>query len=437
MGIQMNNNSSKHPLRIAIVGGGISGVGLALDLCRNSDVEVTLFEAAPAFGEVGAGIAFGANAVRALDGLGIGEDYRKVDDRTPAPWEEVWFEWRRGDGDAKYLATTVMPGMGQSSVHRADFLEVLTAHLPEGTAQFNKRAVGVEQNGNEARVFFADGTDFRCDLLIAADGIKSALRAHVLEGIDAPPAEPRFTGTCAYRGMIDSDTLRAAFLAKGLNTHLVDVPQMYLVKDGHILTFPVKQGRVINMVAFLTDRSTDTPQWPADAPWVRKTTQADMLKDFVEWGEAPRTLLECIPEPTYWALHDIAELPGYVHNRVVLIGDAAHAMLPHQGAGAGQGLEDAYFLARLLGDPRLTSDNLPAVLATYDELRRPRACKVQRTSWETGELFEMRDPEAGDNEQILAVKLETRFNWLWNHDTASDVAEARARLGWEPQSAIA
>lgn len=430
MGIPMNNNSSKQSLRIGIVGGGISGVALALDLCRNSDVEVQLFEAAPAFGEVGAGVAFGANSVRALNGLGIGDAYRKVEDRTPAPWEDVWFEWRHGTGESKYLATTVMPGMGQSTVHRADFLDVLTTHLPAGIAQFNKRAVGVEQNGNEARVTFADGTDYRCDLLIAADGIKSALRAHVLEGINAEPAEPRFTGTCAYRGMIDSDILRAAYRAKGINTHLVDVPQMYLVKDGHILTFPVKQGRIINVVAFLSDRSSATPQWPADAPWVRKTTQAQMLEDFAEWGEAARTLLECIPEPTYWALHDLAELPGYVHNRVVLIGDAAHAMLPHQGAGAGQGLEDAYFLARLLGDSRLTADNLPAVLTTYDELRRPRACKVQRTSWQAGELYEMRDPEIGADEQALAAKLESRFNWLWNHDPETDVVEARARLGW-------
>ncbi|SER73275.1 salicylate hydroxylase [Pseudomonas sp. NFACC02] len=431
----MSNHSSKPVLRVGIVGGGISGVALALDLARNGNLDIQLFEAAPAFGEVGAGVAFGANSVRALDGLGIGDAYRKVEDRTPAPWDDVWFEWRYGEGEARHLATTLMPGVGQSSVHRADFLDVLTTHLPAGIAQFDKRAVGVEQNGNEARVMFADGTDYRCDLLIAADGVKSVIRNHVLKGIGAEPAEPRFTGTCAYRGMIDSETLREAYRAKGLDTHLVDVPQMYLAKDGHILTFPVKKGRIINVVAFLSDRSTDSPQWPATEPWVRKTTQAQMLNDFSGWGEAARTLLECIVEPTYWALHDLAELPGYVHNRVVLIGDAAHAMLPHQGAGAGQGLEDAYFLARLLGDPRLTPENLDAVLASYDALRRPRACKVQRTSTQAGELYEMRDPEAAADEKVLAAKLETRFDWLWQHDPATDVAEAHARLGWEHQLA--
>ncbi|MCO6059069.1 FAD-dependent monooxygenase, partial [Pseudomonas sp. MOB-449] len=92
-------------------------------------------------------------------------------------------------------------------------------------------------------------------------------------------------------------------------------------------------------------------------PWVREASQREMLDAFTGWGDAARVLLDCIPAPTLWALHELAELPGYVHGRVALIGDAAHAMLPHQGAGAGQGLEDAYFLARLLGDARVNAGN--------------------------------------------------------------------------------
>ena len=89
------------PLRIAIVGGGIAGVALALDLCRHPHLDVRLFESAAAFGEVGAGVSFGANAVRAIVGLGIGEPYGQIADQTPAPWQDVWFEWRRG-ADAGY-----------------------------------------------------------------------------------------------------------------------------------------------------------------------------------------------------------------------------------------------------------------------------------------------------------------------------------------------
>jgi salicylate hydroxylase len=422
--------SHKRALRIGIIGGGISGVALALDISRHPHLNVQLFESAPAFGEVGAGVSFGANAVRALEGLGLGEPYQNISDRSPEPWQDVWFEWRRAT-DASYLGASKAPGVGQSSVHRADFLDALASRLPEGIAHFNKRAAKVEQQGDEVCVQFTDSTYYTCDLLIAADGIKSALRSHVLDGIGAPPAVPRYSGTVAYRGMIDSQYLREAYRAEGIDEHLAVVPQMYLGLDGHILTFPVKQGRVINVVAFVTDRSRPDPVWPQDKPWVRNATQDEMLAGFIGWGDAARVLLECIPAPTCWALHDIDELPGYVHGRVALIGDAAHAMLPHQGAGAGQGLEDAYFLACLLGDPRLNASNIGVLLDAYDLQRRPRACHVQRTSREAGDLYELRDEVVGNDESVLRATLERRFDWLWNHDLDADVAAARQDLGWE------
>jgi salicylate hydroxylase len=421
--------TSQSKLQIGIVGGGIAGVALALDLCRHSHLSVQLFESAPAFGEVGAGVSFGANAVRAIAGLGIAEPYRKIADQTQDPWQDIWFEWRRGE-DAGYLGASLAEGVGQSSVHRADFLDALASQLPEGIAQFGKRAVSVEQDGDEARVVFTDGTQHRCDLLIAADGIKSSIRDHVLDGLGQPLVGPRFSGTCAYRGMIDSEQLRAAYRARGVDEHLIDVPQMYLGLDAHILTFPVKQGRLINVVAFISDRSRPDPTWPSDAPWVRNASQEEMLAAFNHWGDAARVLLECIPAPTLWALHELDELPGYVHGRVGLIGDAAHAMLPHQGAGAGQGLEDAWLLARLLADPQVLDSQPQVVLAAYDAIRRPRACRVQRTSWEAGELYELRDPAVADDEQLLGKTLAERFDWLWNHDMQADLQEARAQLGW-------
>ena len=422
-------NGPQSILRVSIVGGGIAGVALALDLCRHHHLEVQLFEAAPAFGEVGAGVSFGANAVRAIEGLGIGKPYELIADRTAAPWQDVWFEWRRGV-DAGYLGASVAPGVGQSSVHRADFLDALAAQLPEGIARFDKRAVRVEETGEQARVYFTDGTDHTCDLLIAADGIKSSIRDYVLQGLGQPLAAPRYSGTCAYRGMIDSEQLRAAYREAGVDEHLINVPQMYLGLDAHILTFPVKQGRLINVVAFISDRSQPDPQWPKDTPWVKATSQAQMLEAFSSWGDAVRVLLECIPAPTLWALHELDELPGYVHGRVALIGDAAHAMLPHQGAGAGQGLEDAWLLARLLADPRVLEIDSRQILDVYDAVRRPRACRVQRTSHEAGELYEYRDQQVGGDEALMSKTLAERFDWLWNHDMQADLADAQSRLGW-------
>lgn len=121
-------------MRIGIVGGGIASAPLALDLCRHPPLNVQLFKAAPAFGEVGAGVSFGTNAVQAIEGLGFGEPYQRVADRTPAPWQDIWFEWRKGQ-DASYLSASVAEGIGQSSVHRADSLYVLTGELPDGNHQ--------------------------------------------------------------------------------------------------------------------------------------------------------------------------------------------------------------------------------------------------------------------------------------------------------------
>lgn len=420
--------ATRPTLRIGIIGGGISGVALALKLCRLPHLEVQLFESAAAFGEVGAGVSFGTNAVRAIEGLGLGDPYARVADRTPEPWQDVWFEWRRSE-DAGYLGASIAPGVGQSSVHRADFLDVLASRLPDHVASFNKRAVSVEQ-ADDVSVTFTDGTQYHGDLVIAADGIKSAIRNHVLEGKGMPGAAPRFSGTCAYRGMIESEYLRQAYRHRGLDEHLIDVPQMYLGLDGHILTFPVKKGRLINVVAFVSDRSQANPLWPDGQPWVKTSTQAEMLNAFEGWCGAARTLLECIPEPTLWALHELEELPTYVHRSVALIGDAAHAMLPHQGAGAGQGLEDAYFLAGLLADPRVLDVPVNQLLSVYDALRRPRACAVQRTSWEAGELYEMRDSRIGRDETGLSKALASRFDWIWNHDLDEDLSLAYQRLGW-------
>ena len=135
---------------------------------------------------------------------------------------------------------------------------------------------------------------------------------------------------------------------RGVERRLALVPQMYLGPDRHILTFPVKQSELINVVAFVTDRSRPNSQLPAGEEWVKAVPRQEVLEVFDGWGPASQAILESIPEPTRWALHELPELPRYQRDRVLLVGDAAHAMVPHQGAGAGQALEDAHVLARLL-----------------------------------------------------------------------------------------
>ncbi|SEM53496.1 salicylate hydroxylase [Pseudoxanthomonas sp. GM95] len=416
---------SDHALSVAIIGGGIAGVALGIGLANHDHLKVDLFESAERFGEVGAGVSFGPNAVRAVAGLGLEKEYLALADRTPEPWQDIWFDWRFAD-DGRHIASSVAAPTGQSSVHRAEFLELLAARLPAGTAHFSKRAKHVERHGMQSKVTFTDGTSHIADLIIVADGIKSALRPLVLQGRGKPAANPVFSGTRAYRGMVDTAALRAAFVSGSMDPRMVDVPQMFLAQNIHILTFPVRHGALINIVAFIT-RPEDR-DWPADMPWVRETTKQEMLADFSCCGDAVRVILDSIERPTIWALHDIPEIEAYIDGNVALIGDAAHAMLPHQGAGAGQGLEDAYFFSELLGDPSLQASDVPRLLAAYENVRLPRACAVQRTSREAGDLYEFRSAEAGSDPAALKQLLETRFDWIWNHDLDSDVTAARQLL---------
>ncbi|AKC80633.1 salicylate hydroxylase [Xanthomonas arboricola] len=421
----MGSGTRPQQLRVAIVGGGIAGIALARGIHALPHIKVDLFESAAAFGEIGAGVSFGANAVRAIEGLGLGEPYAAVADRTPAPNQDIWFEWRVG-ADAKPIGDTRAPGVGQSSVHRADFLAAIADSLPPEISHFAKRAISIDEQKDGVTVHFADGTSHQADVLFAADGIKSALRDHVLQAHGKSPVAPRFTGTQAFRGLLPTQRLREAFRAQHLDERMIDVPQMFLFQDAHVLTFPVKQGSIVNVVAFFTERPAVA--WPAGRPWVCATTLQEMLARFDGCGPAIATLLGCIEAPTLWALHDLEHLEHYTAGRVALIGDAAHAMLPHQGAGAGQGLEDAFFLTGLLADPEMTRDDVHALLQAYEAIRKPRAQRVQTTSWEAGELYEFRAPLAIADPARLGQVLAERFDWIWNHDLQQEVSLGRSEI---------
>nr|WP_298057324.1 salicylate 1-monooxygenase [uncultured Halomonas sp.] len=423
----MLTNTQQKRLSIGIVGGGIGGVAFAVALSRDSSLDVQLFEAAPQFSEIGAGVSFGPNAVKAIQRLGLEASYQRIADHSPAPFEDVWFEWRRGNDDG-YLTASLAPGVGQSSVHRADFLDAIVANLPEGIAHFGKRCIEVQQDADSATAYFDDGTHFTGDVIIGFDGIKSAVRRHVLPPEQHGEINPFWSGTYAYRGMIPTAELEAALEAKGSEKRLALVPQMYLGQDRHILTFPVKQSQLINVVAFITDRSTPNPQLPQGEEWVKAVSQEEMLAVFEDWSPACQAILECIPEPTRWALHELPELAHYHRDRVLIVGDAAHALVPHQGAGAGQALEDAYVLASLLTDEHCDRDTVHHALSAFEQVRHARTCKVQRTSHEAGDVYEYAGENIGADEAKLIENLETRFDWLWNHDPHDDVVAARQVL---------
>lgn len=349
--------------------------------------------------------------------MGLREQFEAIADKVlyqDGKYEDVFFEWRYYDKEEKM--GIMGRGAGANSAHRAEFLDILVKELPDGHAEFGKRCVKVEQTNDTVRVSFEDETSYECDGVIGSDGINSRVRTAVL----GRTVQPLFTGTQVYRGLIPMEDLQQAMKSE----HLANVPQMWLGPDRHILTFPIQKGKTCNMVAFVTDRSKPNPTFPADEPWVRPVSQEEMLADYKGWAEPVQGLLSCVKKPTKWALHELPVLDTYVNRRIMIMGDAAHAMLPHQGAGAGQAIEDAQVLAALLAQPQVSKANIPTVFKAWEQARRKRGSKVQSTSHECGDVFEFAMPDIGKDRDKLDETLSTRWDWIWQYDTDAGVDNA-------------
>lgn len=136
-----------------------------------------------------------------------------------------------------------------------------------------------------------------------------------------------------------------------------------------------------------------------------------------------------MPDPSQWALFDHPGLSTFHKSRVAIMGDAAHASTPHQGAGAGQAIEDAHVLSELLADPRVTSArNVVAAFKAYDEVRRPRSQRVVTSSKENADLLCLCLDGVGDDEELLKKAFDGRMRWLWDIDIQNQGEKAREKM---------
>lgn len=262
----MSTTTNNSPLpSICIVGGGIAGLTLALNLINLTKAEpkytVTIYESAHAFGEIGAGVSFGPNASQAMKLIGpeVYAAFEKTETTNQWPSkQDVWFDFRYGesvDGQFKTeedahgedrsgeLIATVRCKGGQRGVKRSDFLDELIKHVPEGVAHFGKRVAHYDYaDDGKVVLHFKDGTTATHDAVIGCDGIKSSIRKTLLASTSRPEsANAVFSGKFCYRGLIPMDEAVAA-----LGEENAKNAQMYLGRHGHILTFAVEKGKVMN-----------------------------------------------------------------------------------------------------------------------------------------------------------------------------------------------
>ncbi|KAH0585226.1 hypothetical protein H2248_008475 [Termitomyces sp. 'cryptogamus'] len=283
-----------------------------------------------------------------------------------------------------------------------------------------KRCISVSALSSGSHVIhFADGSTYEADLVIGADGIKSVIR----EFVTGRPTSLVYSNSIAYRSVVSPEAL------KGVKTDMMR-PLCWIGKDKHIISFPVQANQKINLVLFSTNSTVPIGSIDVPIPWAMPTSQEELLHEFsgAAWGEDASLILKEMKNPSKWYLHFLhPPLSSYIRQRVVLVGDAAHAMLPHLGAGAGQGMEDVYALCSLLGDARAQKCHLDDALKAYDSIRVARANMVQTMSTIAGNIYEKRGPGGGTNAQ-LREQLKAIYHPVWHHDLKEEVKRAVASV---------
>lgn len=356
---------------IAVCGAGIGGLCAAIAL-RASGHEVTVFEQARGFGRVGADINLTPNAVRALDGLGLGDALRETAAR---PVARISRTYDTGEETSRLpMAETAEEQYGapQLTMHRADLMAALEQALPSGMIRFGRRLTATEQDEDGVTCTFADGSAHRADVLIGADGIHSAVRTTLFG-----PEHPTFTGVVAYRSVVPVDRLTGtADLGSFTKWWGPDA-------DTQIVTFPLNRGRDLFVFATIPQEGWHEESWTAPG------RVEELRASYAGFHPDARALLEACDGVLKSALYVRDPLPEWSSGRVTLLGDACHPMMPFMAQGAGQAVEDAVVLARAL----TAAPTLPEAFAGYEKARRERTARIQISSRDNAWL---KDSGTGD-----------------------------------------
>jgi salicylate hydroxylase len=361
--------------RAIVVGAGIGGLTAALALARKG-MHVTVVEQAAQLGEVGAGIQLSPNATRVLFALGLEPALAGLAFRPEAVEVRTW---KRGGMLSRVpLGDAVAARFGAPyfHMHRADLIAELAeavAHEARIEVRLGAACARCESRERGAEMTLASGERLAADLLVGADGIRSAVR-EALFG----PERARFTGNVAWRGLVPATALASADVRP--------VAGLWMGPGAHFVHYYVRGGALLNFVG-IVERS----DWH-DESWTARGEKRDLLRDFSGWHPTVRAMVESAPEDGCfrWALFDRDPLPQWSRGAATLLGDACHATLPFMAQGACMAIEDAAVLAECVGTA--PSAAIPVALARYESLRRTRTAGIQLGSRRNARLYHMRAP---------------------------------------------
>lgn len=345
--------------KIGINGAGIGGLAAAIAL-RKLGMDVVVFEQAARFARVGADINLTPNAVRALDGLGVGAALRETAAR---PTHRISRTWDSGEETSRLAMSDEAEqryGAPQLTMHRGDLMAALEAAVPPECVRLAHKATAIapKQGGRGATLRFANGHAEDVDVLVGADGIHSIVRTALLG-----EEHPIFTGVVAYRAVVPAEKL-AGVPNLGAFTKWWG-PEA----TSQIVTFPLARGREIFVFATVAQDS-----WRHES-WTTPGRVEDLRAAYAGFHPDARALLDACDDVLISALYVRDPLPSWSSGHIALMGDACHPMMPFMAQGAGMAIEDGVVLARCLAEA--TDDTVPDALARYQAVRHARTSRIQ------------------------------------------------------------
>lgn len=409
-------------IKIAIIGAGMTSLHLYYGLSRFRHISCSIYEASHSPRADGAAVGLGENAQAALKLLGDPAYQTLLDAGAVRMEPHVRFMIGTGPEAGKNVKD-VECDVSQMVVGRARWLERVRGLLPEGAVRMGKRLVKIEPVcGNEQlTVRFDDGSEELVDAVIGCDGINSCVRRYVLEPKYPDLAAPFYTRGHNHRVTIPMEQAQEAF---GEAYCAARTQHAWIGQRGFLLTDIIDNGRQMQVVAgFVGD-----VVWPHQSPVV-PYEMAALANDLANWGEVGKGMIRIFSaQPRLFAaagrLH--SETPTFCKGRICIAGDAAQTFGPFQGAGVGQGLEDALILTTLLG-ACYDGKDLKHAFQAYDELRRPRRQDIARTSAQSAAMLTgMSDAEV--NVDALQRKLQGWGHNIWDYDLEAAQSQAMGML---------
>ncbi|AHM05616.1 Salicylate hydroxylase [Roseibacterium elongatum DSM 19469] len=381
---------------VTVLGGGIGGLAVSLALAQRG-AQVTVLEQAPEITEVGAGIQISPNGWVVLDALGVAE---AVAEQAPRSRAVRLRDFRRGaEVFSMPLRDAAKPW---HFVHRADLVEVLAraAQAAGVTLRLNTRVTAATPEGPGARITLADGREEVHSLAIAADGLHSPARKAL-----NPRTRPFFTGQVAWRATIAQDG------------SLAPEAHVFMGPGRHLVRYPLRQGRLINIVAV-----EERDAWAAEG-WHHTDDPVNLRRAFSDFCPEVTDLLARAEQVNLWGLFRHPVAVTWHGGGLVLLGDAAHPTLPFLAQGANMALEDAWTLARCLSE----DTDIETALTRYQALRRDRTARIVEAATDNAANYHLRPGPlrfAAHSALRLAARaaphaVTRRFAWVHDHDVTA------------------